>query len=88
MKVTFSYNRVSFPGYRHEFEAITAEMQGTCPVAWSDTYKGHWVEQLITEALIEGTIELDRPASDAAGCRKTGPPLQGGPVAERQRSAG
>jgi hypothetical protein len=31
------------PQYRHQFEEITAAMLGTCPVAWSDTYGGHWV---------------------------------------------
>ena len=31
------------PEYRHEFEATTAEMQARCPIAWSDTYDGHWV---------------------------------------------
>jgi cytochrome P450 len=31
------------PEYRHQFEAITQEMQARCPVAWSDTYGGHWV---------------------------------------------
>jgi cytochrome P450 len=31
------------PQYRHEFEATTAEMQARCPIAWSDTYGGHWV---------------------------------------------
>jgi cytochrome P450 len=31
------------PEYRHEFEAITAEMQARCPIAWSDAYDGHWV---------------------------------------------
>jgi cytochrome P450 len=31
------------PEYRHHFEGITAEMLGKCPVAWSDTYGGHWV---------------------------------------------
>jgi cytochrome P450 len=31
------------PQYRHQFEDITAEMLGKCPVAWSDTYDGHWV---------------------------------------------
>lgn len=29
--------------YREQFADITAEMQSTCPVAWSDTYGGHWV---------------------------------------------
>ena len=31
------------PAYRHEFESTTRELQATCPVAWSDTYGGHWV---------------------------------------------
>ncbi|HUN30468.1 MAG TPA: cytochrome P450 [Trebonia sp.] len=31
------------PEYRHEFEAITADMQSQCPLAWTDTYDGHWV---------------------------------------------
>ena len=31
------------PDYRHHFEAITAEMLAQCPLAWSDTYGGHWV---------------------------------------------
>ncbi|MGX7681670.1 cytochrome P450 [Jatrophihabitans sp. DSM 45814] len=29
--------------YRHHFEEITAELQGKCPIAWTDTYDGHWV---------------------------------------------
>jgi cytochrome P450 len=31
------------PQYRHQFEAVTREMQQRCPIAWSDTYGGHWV---------------------------------------------
>ena len=31
------------PEYRHEFEAITTDMQSKCPLAWTDTYDGHWV---------------------------------------------
>lgn len=31
------------PGYRFQFEAITEELHRKCPVAWSDTYGGHWV---------------------------------------------
>lgn len=31
------------PEYRHQFDAITADLQARCPVAWSDTYGGHWV---------------------------------------------
>ncbi|MGX7678630.1 cytochrome P450 [Jatrophihabitans sp. DSM 45814] len=29
--------------YRLHFEEIAGEMQSKCPVAWSDTYGGHWV---------------------------------------------
>ncbi|HEY3877960.1 MAG TPA: cytochrome P450 [Trebonia sp.] len=40
-------NRYQFdrhtPEYRDQFETITNEMVGKCPVAWSDTYGGHWV---------------------------------------------
>ena len=31
------------PEYRFQFEKITRELQENCPVAWSDTYGGHWV---------------------------------------------
>ena len=31
------------PEYRLQFEKITEEMQQRCPMAWSDTYEGHWV---------------------------------------------
>lgn len=31
------------PGYIHEFERTTHELHGKCPIAWSDTYGGHWV---------------------------------------------
>jgi cytochrome P450 len=29
--------------YRFQFEEIAEEMQSKCPVAWSDSYGGHWV---------------------------------------------
>jgi cytochrome P450 len=29
--------------YREHFESITQDLQGKCPVAWSETYGGHWV---------------------------------------------
>lgn len=31
------------PDYRFAFEKITEELHERCPVAWSDTYGGHWV---------------------------------------------
>ncbi|MGY1983729.1 cytochrome P450 [Nocardia gipuzkoensis] len=29
--------------YRHRFQEITEELHAKCPIAWSDTYDGHWV---------------------------------------------
>ncbi|WP_280258828.1 cytochrome P450 [Nocardia wallacei] len=37
------------PEYRHRFVEITQEMQTKCPMAWSDTYDGHWVAAGSTE---------------------------------------
>jgi cytochrome P450 len=31
------------PEYRMRFEEVTKEMQARCPIAWTDTYGGHWV---------------------------------------------
>lgn len=31
------------PDYRNQFEHITREMHTKCPIAWTDTYDGHWV---------------------------------------------
>jgi cytochrome P450 len=31
------------PEYRLHFDEITQELHAKCPVAWSDTYGGHWV---------------------------------------------
>jgi cytochrome P450 len=31
------------PEYRSQFEKITEEIHDKCPVAWTDTYDGHWV---------------------------------------------
>jgi cytochrome P450 len=31
------------PGYRGRFAEVTKELHSRCPVAWSDTYDGHWV---------------------------------------------
>ena len=41
-KDRYQFDRFA-PGYRHQFESITQEMQGKCPIAWSDTHGGHWV---------------------------------------------
>ncbi|WP_019925358.1 cytochrome P450 [Nocardia sp. BMG111209] len=31
------------PHYREQFTAIADEMTSRCPIAWTDTYGGHWV---------------------------------------------
>ncbi|MFZ0904410.1 MAG: cytochrome P450, partial [Mycobacterium sp.] len=31
------------PEYRTQFEKITEDIHAKCPVAWTDTYEGHWV---------------------------------------------
>ena len=41
-KNRFQFDRHT-PEYRERFTDITGEMLGKCPVAWSDTYGGHWV---------------------------------------------
>lgn len=41
-KNTYHFDRHT-PEYRLQFEKITEEMQTRCPMAWSDTYDGHWV---------------------------------------------
>ncbi|WP_181725052.1 cytochrome P450 [Nocardia gipuzkoensis] len=38
----FHFDRYA-PGYRENFQSITEEMQSECPLAWTDTYEGHWV---------------------------------------------
>ncbi|RDH78095.1 cytochrome P450 [Mycolicibacterium moriokaense] len=39
---TYHFDRHA-PQYRDRFAAITAEMLARCPLAWTDTYGGHWV---------------------------------------------
>ncbi|MBW8482685.1 cytochrome P450 [Actinomadura parmotrematis] len=41
-KVRYPFERHT-PEYRGRFEEIAGEMHARCPVAWSDTYGGHWV---------------------------------------------
>ena len=58
------------PDYRERFDSITAELHGQCPMAWSDTYGGHWVAAGNKEV-----FELARSAAisndhDIAGARR------------------
>jgi len=39
---SFEFDRHT-PQYREQFEAIAATMVSRCPIAWTDTYGGHWV---------------------------------------------
>ena len=41
-KNTYYFDRHT-ADYRAQFEKITEEMHAKCPVAWSETYNGHWV---------------------------------------------
>ncbi|OBH99105.1 cytochrome P450 [Mycobacterium sp. E2733] len=41
-KNRYHFDRHS-PEYRSQFNSITKEMHAKCPMAWSDTYGGHWV---------------------------------------------
>ena len=50
-KYHYHYDRHT-PDYRFQFEAITQELHEHCPVAWSDTYGGHWVASS-SEAVFE-----------------------------------
>lgn len=47
----YHYDRHT-PDYRFQFETITEELHRRCPVAWSDTYGGHWVASS-SEAVFE-----------------------------------
>jgi cytochrome P450 len=38
----YHYDRHA-PDYRNHFEDITEDLHAQCPVAWSETYGGHWV---------------------------------------------
>ena len=41
-KCPIQFNRHA-PDFRENFEETAQELSGTCPVAWTDSYDGHWV---------------------------------------------
>ncbi len=41
-KPTYHFDR-NAAEYRSQFKQITAEMHAKCPMAWTETYGGHWV---------------------------------------------
>ena len=56
------------PEYREQFEAITVEMLSKCPLAWSDTYGGHFVaagnEQVFELARAAEYLSNDHDVND------------------------
>jgi cytochrome P450 len=46
------------PDYKDHFSEITQELHATCPVAWTETYDGHWV--------VSGYSELFEVARNAS----------------------
>ena len=66
---SFHFDRHT-PQYREQFEAVTAEMLGRCPIAWSDTYGGHWVaagSRQVFELARSTDVSSD---NDLAGARR------------------
>lgn len=57
-KARYHFDRHT-PEYREQFESITEEMHAKCPVAWTDTYDGHWVA-----AGADAVFELARSAEN------------------------
>jgi cytochrome P450 len=67
---TYHFDRHA-PDYRDHFAEIAKDMQAKCPVAWSDTYDGHWVvsgyQQLFDIARRSDVVSSDH---DPKGERK------------------
>lgn len=59
------------PTYRDQFVEITDELQSKCPVAWTDTYDGHWVASDMPELFeIARRSDVLSNDSDYEGVRK------------------
>jgi cytochrome P450 len=58
------------PEYRHEFEPTTREMQAKCPIAWTDTYDGHWVAAGGNEVFALARSEHVSNDRDITGARR------------------
>lgn len=58
------------PQYREQFAATTAEMLGRCPIAWSDTYGGHWVAAGSAEVFELARSPHISNDNDVAGARR------------------
>ena len=70
------------PEYRTQFEKITEEIHAKCPVAWTDTYEGHWVaggsqavfllEEVVGRALVGVVSEANKLGSRTDENRQRG----------------
>jgi cytochrome P450 len=59
------------PDYRHHFEEITQDLQQRCPLAWTDTYGGHFVASGHHEVFdIARSADLLSNDHDISGARK------------------
>ncbi|MFI2557080.1 cytochrome P450 [Nocardia farcinica] len=68
-KNTYHFDRHT-PEYRDRFEEITHEMHEKCPIAWSDTYGGHWVAAGANEVFALARCPYVSNDHDVAGVRK------------------
>ncbi|HEY9264827.1 MAG TPA: cytochrome P450 [Mycobacterium sp.] len=66
---SFHFDRHT-PQYRDRFEEITAEMLERCPLAWTDTYGGHWVAAGTKEVFELARCPHISNDNDIAGARK------------------
>ncbi|MDT5079542.1 MAG: hypothetical protein QOJ80_4179 [Mycobacterium sp.] len=67
---SFHFDRHT-PRYRDQFQAITSEMHGHCPLAWSDTYGGHWVAAGNREVFELARCPHVSNDNDVSGARKS-----------------
>lgn len=58
------------PQYRDQFAQITSEMHERCPLAWTDTYGGHWVAAGIKEVFELARCPHISNDNDVTGARK------------------
>jgi cytochrome P450 len=71
------------PEYRHELADIAGELHGRCPVAWSETYGGHFVaaghhEVFEVARAAEYVSNEFKPDEGRLGILIPGPPIRGG----------
>jgi cytochrome P450 len=65
----FDFDRHT-PAYREQFDSITSAMLGRCPIAWTETYGGHWVAAGSREVFDLARSPAVSNDNDIAGARK------------------